>query len=197
MSRCAGIIHTSALRPQLFVSASLPNTATLFTLHSREGVVTAGTGGDKSEIEADTGYVSTNLSSQAPGAQPTLSAAFTCVQGQPQARSSKPRQPTSAHTWHRSSSILQASTCNRHGRPCFVLPKAQRWNFLGYRSENLWDARGDAGREPLPCCREPGDMSDLVTSDKNKSCGLHGHKSKVSQGKTQAHCRDILTQDLP
>lgn len=47
LSQRAGIIYNAALRPQLFVSPSLPNVTALFTLHSWERVVTAGTRGDK------------------------------------------------------------------------------------------------------------------------------------------------------
>lgn len=201
MSRCAGIIHTSALRPQLFASPSLPNAAALFTLHSQEGVVTARTGGDESEIEADTSYVSTNLSGQAPGAQPTLCGAFTCVQGQPQASSSKPHpaslgsppQPTLGTGLAASSKPLPAIAMGDHA---LFSPKRSGGTFLAYGSENLWDARGDAGREHLPCCREPGETSDSVTPDESKSCGLHGHEPKASQRNTQAHRRDILTEDV-
>lgn len=92
-----------------------------------------------------------------------------------------PPQPTLGTGLAASSKPPPAITIGNHA---LFSPKHSGGTFLGYGSENLWDARGDAGRERLPCCREPGDMSDSVTSDKNKSCGLHGHKSKVSQGKT-------------
>lgn len=100
---------------------------------------------------------------------------------------SKAQQPTPAHTWHRSGSVLHALTCS--GRPCFSLPKTQRWQFS---SPWKWEPVACKGR----CWQSPAAESQercltQVTPDKNEVLWLtqrwtHGFSGKYS-GTSQRH----------
>lgn len=186
-----------ALRPQVFVSPSLPNAAALFTLHSWEGAATAWTGVDKSEIEADTSYITTNLSSQAPGAQPTLCAASTCMQGQPQANSSLTQQASAACLSPHLAQLWKHAPCLHLWLPWDTMlsaPQNTAVKLLSHMEVRTCGMQGEMLTEP--CFREPLAQRCLIQwcltqwhLTEMKYCGLHGHEPKTSQRYTQAHHR--------
>lgn len=198
MSQCAGIIHTSAGRPQLFVNPSLPNAAALFTLHLLPSLCIHG----KEQWQREQEEINQRLRlTQAESSLPTLAARHQklspphmehlCMcraSPRPAAASPrKPQQPASAYTWQSSSSFLYASTCNCHGRPRFFLPKTQQWNFSSIWKWELVGCKGRCWKSPVAESQERFLTQWHLTE--MKSCGLCGHEPKASQGYTQAHHR--------